>query len=98
MAEADADQLRRAFEGLHRCSARLTESVPVVETHNGDIVWEGLVHVFELTDHPTASRAYAWSSPIEGSDRRRLFAMLQEGPIKSPLDAIRAALLAQSGK
>jgi len=25
MAEADADQLKRAFEGLHRCAARLVE-------------------------------------------------------------------------
>ena len=25
------------------------------------------MHVFELEGHPRATRAYAWSSPIEGS-------------------------------
>jgi hypothetical protein len=44
---------------------------------------------------PTASRAYAWSSPIEGSDKRRFFAVLHQGPIKSPADAVRAAIVAE---
>ena len=35
----------------------------------------GAVKVFALTGHPTgAPRAYAWSSPIEGSTKRRFFA------------------------
>jgi hypothetical protein len=39
-------------------------------------VWEGVVHVFALTGHLTATQAYAWSSPIEGGDKRRFFAVL----------------------
>jgi hypothetical protein len=39
-------------------------------------VWESAVHIFDLEGHPTASRAYAWSSSIEGSDKRRFFAVL----------------------
>jgi hypothetical protein len=35
------------------------------------------VQVFDLAGHPTATRAYAWSSPIEGSTKRRFFAVLQ---------------------
>ena len=35
------------------------------------------VHVFDLAGHPTATRAYAWSSPIEGSTKRRFVAVLQ---------------------
>lgn len=42
-----------------------------------------------------ATRAYAWSSPIEGSDKRRFFAVLQIGGIKSPADAVRAAVVAE---
>jgi hypothetical protein len=45
--------------------------------------------------HPTASRAYAWSSPIEGSDKRRFFAVLHQGLVKSPVDAVRAAIVAE---
>lgn len=35
------------------------QSVPVKETHAGAVVWEGVVHVFDLAGHPTTSRAYA---------------------------------------
>ena len=58
-------------------------------------LWEGTVHVFDLTGHPTANRAYAWSSPIEGSDKRRFFAVLQVPPIKSARDAVKAAIVAE---
>jgi hypothetical protein len=58
-------------------------------------VWEGVVHVFDLEGHPKATRAYAWSSPIEGSTKRRFFAVLHMGPTKSPVDAVRAAIVAE---
>ena len=35
-----------------------------------------VVHVFDPAGHPTATRAYAWSFPIEGSTKRRFFAVL----------------------
>jgi len=70
MAEVEADQLKRAVEQMHGGSARLAQSVPVRETFDGKPVWEGVVHVFNLTGHPTATCAYAWSSPIEGSTKR----------------------------
>jgi hypothetical protein len=59
--------------------------------------WEGVVHVFNLEGHPKATRAYAWSSPLEGSDRRRFYAVLHLGGIRirSPLDAVRAAIVAE---
>jgi hypothetical protein len=69
--------------------------VPVTEAHKGAAVWEGVVHVFDLTGHPTATRAYAWSSPIEGSDTRRFFAVLHQGPITGPVEAVRAAIVAE---
>ncbi len=42
-----------------------------------------------------ATRAYAWSSPAEGSDKRRSFGVLHMGAIKSPVDAVRAAIVAE---
>lgn len=54
-----------------------------------------VVQVFDLEGHPKATRAYAWSSPIEGSDKRRFFAVLHMGAIKSPADAVRAAIVAE---
>ncbi len=80
---------------MHSCRATLAQTVPVQETFQGQPVWEGVVHVFDLEGHSQATRAYAWSSPIEGSERRRFFAVLQLGAIKSPLDAVRAAIVAE---
>jgi hypothetical protein len=59
MAEVEVDQLKQAVESMHGGSAHLTQSVPVRETFEGRPVWEGVVHVFDLTEHPTATRAYA---------------------------------------
>src|SRR3954454_11139563 len=92
VSEVAVFELTRAVESQHGGTATLAQSVPVKETHAGAVVWEGIVHVFDLAGHPTASRAYAWSSPIEGSDKRRFFAVLHQGPVKSPVDAVRAAI------
>jgi hypothetical protein len=88
-----AAQLKKVVESLHHCSARLAQSVFVAEPREGATVWEGVVRVFDLTGHHTATRAYAWSSPIEKSDKRRFFAVLHHGPIKSPADAVKAAIV-----
>jgi hypothetical protein len=95
MVEVDACQLKEAIESQHGGTATLVHAVPVKETFEGQTVWEGVVHVFDLEGHPKATRAYAWSSPIEDSTKRRFFAALHIGPIKSPLDAVRAAIVAE---
>jgi hypothetical protein len=95
MDEIEAGQLKQAVESMHGGSATLAQSVPVRETFEGRTVWEGVVHVFDLAGHPTATRAYAWSSPIEGSTKRRFFAVLHRPPVDSPQAAVRAAIVAE---
>jgi hypothetical protein len=92
---AEVDGLESAVENMHGGTATLSQSVPVRETFQGKTVWEGVVHVFDLAGHPTATRAYAWSSPIEGSTKRRFFAVLHTARINSPLEAVRAAIVAE---
>jgi hypothetical protein len=92
----ESDQLKKAVEDMHNCTARLIQCVPVKERFVHEPVWEGVVHVFDLEGHPTATRAYAWSSPIENSTKRRFFAVLHVPPIMSPLDAVRAAIVAEN--
>lgn len=93
--EVEATQLQRALERLHTCKGD-GGPVPVTETFEGKTVWEGVVHVFDIKGYLTATRAYAWSSPIEGSDKRRFFAVLHQGPVTSPVEAVRAAIVAES--
>jgi hypothetical protein len=97
--EVSPDELRRTVERLHSGTARLVQSVPVRESFYGKLVWGGVVHVFYLDGNPKANRAYAWSSPIKGSTKRRFFAVLHIPPITSPSEAVRAAIVAeQRGK
>ena len=64
----------------------LSPSPCVTETHDGAVVWQS----------HAASIAYAWSAPIEGGDKRRFVAVPHQRPVKSPLEAVRAAIVAES--
>ena len=87
--------LKASVETQHGGTATLSQTVPIHETFHGQVVWDGVVHVFDLDGHPSATRAYAWSSPIEGGDKRRFFAVLHLGGIRTPLDAVRAAIVTE---
>jgi len=93
MRSDNPNQLKSAVERLLNCKAHTPHSVPILETFEGKTMWEGVVHVFDLTGHPNATRAYAWSSPIKGSDKRRFCAVLHLPPVTSPLKAVRAAFV-----
>jgi hypothetical protein len=95
MDEVSPDQLKRAVEAEHGCTATLVQSVPVDERIGDKPVWQGVVHVFDLVGHPKAKRAYAWSSPLPGGNRR-FFAVLRIGPVTGPVEAVRAAIVAEA--
>ena len=82
MIEVALSELKRAVESQHGGRASYVRSVSVHEEHNGQAVWDGTVAVFDLADHPKATRVYAWSSPVEGSDNRRFYAVLHMGGTK----------------
>jgi hypothetical protein len=95
MIEVDMDQLKQAVERQHGGTATFVQSVPLKETFEGAPVWEGTVAVFDLEGDTKSTRAYAWSLPIEGSSTRRFFAVLHLGAITSPVEAVRAAIVAE---
>jgi hypothetical protein len=95
MIKDELSQLKESVEKQHGGTATHVQSVPVKETFNSQTVWEGVVEVFDLDNHPRATRAYAWSSPVEGSDKQRFFAILHLGGIRSPQDAVKAAIVAE---
>jgi hypothetical protein len=93
--EVSSDELQRHVEHLHECKARFVEAVEVHETHEGKTVWQGAVKIFDLTGHPKAKRAYAWSYATEGG-KRRFVAVLGLPPVDGPVTAVRAAVLASA--
>ena len=95
MAEVEIEELAHAIRNLHGCDATWVESVEVRESFEGAPVWEGHVQVFDLRGHPTATRCYAWSHTVDGSDKRRFVVVLHQPPVDSPAAAVRAAIVQQ---
>ena len=87
-------RLQEAIRALHGCESHYVETVPVKEVFQGEVVWWGEVEVFEICDRPSARRAYAWSHWKRTSDRGTTYlTILELPPVKSPQDAVRAALM-----
>jgi hypothetical protein len=55
---------------MHGGSARLAQSVPVRETFEGKTVWEGVVHVFDLTVLVLANRGKHKAAALRGAAYR----------------------------
>jgi len=96
MTEVSVDQLKEAVESQHGGKATFVQAVPVHETHNGETVWDGVVHVFDLKGQPNgAFRSYAWSYERDDG-KRRFFAVLHTPQIKGPREAVAAAIVAEA--
>ena len=87
-------RLKKAVEYKHGGDASYVQSVPVKKVFEGRTVWEGVVSVFELANHPIATRAYAWAYRLQNG-KRRFVAVLHYGPVKGPRDAVSAAIVMQ---
>ncbi len=85
-------RFQEAIHATHGVQSQLVGRERVSETHKGETIWEGEVLVFTLQGHPTASLCYAWE--MDG----QVTAVLHEGPIDSPLAAVRAAIFAEGEK
>ena len=85
MNELPLEGFRHAIRQTHGARAQLRERVRVVEDFEGQRVWEGEVLVFQLHGHPTAVKCYAWE--LDGQ--------VTAGPIDSPREAVRAAILSE---
>ena len=82
------DFLLEAIQKVHGCAARHVKTVPIVESFQGQTVWEGKVEIFQLEGHPKAAMCYAWG--FENDTGMQAVAVLALPPIKKPVDAVRA--------
>jgi hypothetical protein len=88
------DELKAAIKRLHGVEATYLQSVPVKETFQGKTIWEGVVEVFELKDHPQTERVYAWSHDTDDPKKpKRHVTVLHIAPILSAEAAVRAAIV-----
>ena len=90
--------LATAIHDLYGCKATWKESVPVKETFQDQVVWEGVVQVFDLIDHPTVKKCYAWSYVIDDSRKSKFIAVLHQKPVVSPEAAVKAFIVSEYKK
>ena len=89
----DIAELQEIIRKLHGVEAEHVETVPVKETFQGQTVWEGDVEIFDLADHPKASRVFAWSHETNDPENpRQHITVLQIPPATTPLKAVQVAI------
>jgi hypothetical protein len=88
------DELKEVISKLHGSEATHVETVPITESHEGQTVWQGEVEVFDLHDHPKASRVYAWTHETDDADvPRRTVTVLHIPPVTSPRRAVQVSIV-----
>ena len=92
MSDANLNLLKQVIETQHGGRASYAHSVRVTNTPQRPGLWDGVVHVFSLTGNPKATLAYSWATPISGSEAHQFFAVLHQGKVRGPLEAVKAAL------
>jgi hypothetical protein len=94
MGNVSTDQLKRVIESQLGGTASFARSARVGPANRQAADWDGVVHLFDLKNHPEAKRAYAWSSSIRGGSRPRYFAVLHMGKVRGPAEAVKAVIAA----
>ncbi|HTE88798.1 MAG TPA: hypothetical protein VK639_07600 [Terriglobales bacterium] len=88
------ENIKKAVERHAGCRATHVESNPVTEGSLDQIVWEGVVEVFDLDGHPKANRAYGWQ--FWAGRNAQYTVVLGIPPIDSPNAAVRASITAEA--
>ena len=97
MSEVSIEALQDVIRGFQYGESQWVEAVPVTETFRGETVWQGVVEVFDLVDHPDVDRCYVWSFETDGETGDRRFYVVAHTPeVNSSLKAVRAAIVAGS--
>jgi len=91
MKDIGTSQLKRVIESQHGGASSFLKSVRVHRGAGEQAGWDGLVHIFDLKNHASANRVFAWSSHIAGTASPRFFAVLQTPRTATPVQAVKAA-------
>ena len=90
-------RLQDAIRKVNGCESKYVRSVTVAESFRGfasERCWQGEVAVFEISGHPQAKQAYAWSDTFGDHDTRYVI-VLEIPPVRCAESAVQAAMAAQ---
>ena len=85
------ENLGKAIAAMHECRCEHFGTEHVREKHNGELVWEGNVEIFQLEGHPDANIAYGWGWEADGG-KIDYIGILEVQPVAQASDAVKAAL------
>lgn len=71
------EKLKAHIERLLSCKVKKHVGEKAVNNLKGLPVWQGTVHEFLIDGHPQTNTCYAWSTPVEGSEHRKSYAVLK---------------------
>ena len=80
-----------AIAAVHECRCSHFGSEHVREEHEGKLVWEGDVEIFQIEDHADARVAYGWAWQ-DSSNEIQYIGILNSPPINCANDAVKAAI------
>jgi hypothetical protein len=88
------EELQGVIHKLHGVHSTHVKSVPVIERFNGEVIWDGIVEVFQLHGHGKATHAYAWTHDTDDAKNpKRSVTVLNVPPATSPETAVRVAIM-----
>ena len=87
------ERIKSAVEKREGCRAKHIESLRVQEKWIDEVAWDGVVETFDLLNHPTTKRVYAWER-WESGEEPRYTIVPSVPPVNSARDAVKAAIMA----
>jgi hypothetical protein len=83
--------LQDAIREAHGCESTHIETVAVKERFQGKTVWEGDVEVFDVPEHPSADKLFAWGfHENDETPDMKAVTVLAVHPITTPQRAVQA--------
>ena len=90
------ERLKELIEQEYKTTANHVETVPVLETFEGETIWDGEVEVFDVPEFPNADRVFAWAYDDDNGEQQVTVAQIP--PAISPENAVKAYIVSQYGK
>ena len=89
------EALEDAINKGYGCKSKHLKTVPTKLTHDGVIIWDGEVEVFEIIGHPKAKKCYGWGFEKEKGEIE-FVTVLEILPVIDTETAVKAYLASQS--
>ena len=90
------ERLKELIEREYGTTANHVDTVPVLETFEGETIWDGEVEVFDVPEFADADQVFAWTFDDDNGEQHVTVAQIP--PATSPENAVKAYMVSQYGK